>query len=251
MMRRIFLILILVLLPSICLSDEFVLVMSKEDNLCQHMLKLYNEDLKKYGKIKYDEHEEFNWIKWEEKQIRLRPPSYPQNIEEIHARITFFDINNDLKNDVIVHRESMLSSQPMDVYEIFRYEDLEMLNEIIDGSKYYTKTLKSFDSNAGVPVNIYDLSKADIKKLPERMKDYIAAAKKRGDKVIFYVDGDKINYLKHNNRFYISYEESNDHTYHGDGGQYSIISELLQDNTLKNQCLYLIKKDKPYKRRTK
>ena len=50
MMRRIFLILILVLLPSICLSDEFVLVMSKEDNLCQHMLKLYNEDLKKVWK---------------------------------------------------------------------------------------------------------------------------------------------------------------------------------------------------------
>ena len=49
-MRRIFLILILVLLPSICLSDEFVLVMSKEDNLCQHMLKLYNEDLKSMEK---------------------------------------------------------------------------------------------------------------------------------------------------------------------------------------------------------
>ena len=42
--------------------------MSKNDNVCQHMLKLYNEDLKQYGQVKYDQHEEFKAIKWEERK---------------------------------------------------------------------------------------------------------------------------------------------------------------------------------------
>jgi len=50
--------LFLLLLPSLSHSDEYVLLMSKEDNVCQHMLKIYNQDLKDFGdrKINFAEH---------------------------------------------------------------------------------------------------------------------------------------------------------------------------------------------------
>ena len=67
MKRILLLILIFFFLSSISFADEYVLVMSKDDNVCQHMLKLYNDDLKKYGEIKYSQHKEFNTIKWEKR----------------------------------------------------------------------------------------------------------------------------------------------------------------------------------------
>ncbi len=56
------------LLPVAGWTSGYVLVMSKEDNVCQHMLKIYNADLKKYGEVRYDEHEEFTAIKWEDQK---------------------------------------------------------------------------------------------------------------------------------------------------------------------------------------
>ncbi|MBU2591144.1 MAG: hypothetical protein KKC21_03880, partial [Nitrospinae bacterium] len=52
------------------LIGKYVLIMSKDDNLCGHMLNLYNRDLDKYGEVRYNEHEEFNWIKWEDKTLK-------------------------------------------------------------------------------------------------------------------------------------------------------------------------------------
>ena len=50
MIKRTFLVFVLLLFPSITFAGEYVLVMSKEDNVCQHMLGLYNEDLKNMEK---------------------------------------------------------------------------------------------------------------------------------------------------------------------------------------------------------
>jgi hypothetical protein len=277
-MRKVILLLVLLLLPSICLADEYVLVMSKEDNVCQHMLKLYNDDLKKNGEVKYDEHREFNWIRWEEKGIQRIPASGPPSMR-INAKIALFDINNDSKDEVIIYSEGSLSNSPTDDYDIFRYDDLAILNEIVDGRIYYEKRLKGFSSAQGVPINVYDLSEADIKKLLEKMKLGIEATKKRGEKDEYFVKaGNKINFLKFKNRFYITFEErSNAETlamaldrFYREGGnektsrrsnewlvegfndleKYALVSEYQKDNTLKTQCLYF-KKDKPAKRRAK
>jgi hypothetical protein len=89
-------------------ADEYVLVMSKDDNVCLHMLKLYNSDLKKYEQVRYKRHKEFNWIKWVDKGIRLKPASEPTHVMGISARIAVFDINNDFKDEVILYSPSML-----------------------------------------------------------------------------------------------------------------------------------------------
>lgn len=65
---KILLVLFLLFIPSLGFADEYVLVMSKDDNVCQHMLKLYNDDLNKHEEIKYSQHNEFSTITWEEKK---------------------------------------------------------------------------------------------------------------------------------------------------------------------------------------
>src|SRR3990172_10871396 len=100
-MRKMVLVLLLLAISAAGWADEYVLVMSKEDNVCQQMVGVYNEDLRKYGEVKYDTHGEFNWIKWEEKKIRM----WPEEVEGTNIKITIFDINNDLKDEVIVYTE--------------------------------------------------------------------------------------------------------------------------------------------------
>jgi len=257
-MRKIILVLMLLLMTAVGWCDEYVLVMSKEDNVCWHMLKLYNEDLKKYGKVKYGKHKEFNWIKWEEKTFKLRPVGgLPQQAKIENARVAIFDINNDSKNEVIVSRETLISRHPIDAYDIFPFDVLAMLNgnEVVEGDLYFPKRLKNIYSDDGVPVNIYDLSEENIKKLSEKIKYFIVGVKERGDKNLHFVGwSDKINFLRLKKHYYISFEgprtigpdESIDKVEH-----YSVVSELQKDNTLKNQCLYLINKDKSTKGRTR
>jgi len=220
------------------------------------MRKLYNSDLKKYGQVKYDQHEEFNWIKWEDKGIRLRPAG-ERTTEGISAKIALLDINNDSHDEVIVRSPSMMGGEPIEVYDVFNSDVLTILNknEVIEGKPYYAKRLHIFSSDGGIPVNIYDISEENVKKLPERTKQYIVIRKNQGEKDMYLIGlTDKINFLRYKNHFYIAFEGPRDI---GPGEnwdkveRYSIVSEYQQDNTLKHQCLYLIKKDKPAKRRGK
>lgn len=249
-----FLALILFFMPSIVWSEEYALVMSKEDNVCQHMLKLYNADLKKYGQVKYKQHKEFNWIKWEDKEISIRPAGTPEEVMDIDAKIAFFDINNDSKDEAIIYHESMLFNRPMDVYDIFRTDDLAMLDDVVDGKIYYSKTQKSFDSNEGTTLNVYEISDNGLKKLPKRMRDSVKAVKSSNNNNLDFVGGpQKIYFIKINDHFFMYFEgprgigpnESYKMVEH-----YGIISEYQQDKTLKNLCLYLIKKGKQTKRST-
>jgi uncharacterized protein len=75
-------------------GDEYVLVMSKDDCVCRHMLKIYNKDLNKYGEIEYDQHEEFKAIKWE-KQKSSFDFFGDGRLNEYDLLISRFDINND------------------------------------------------------------------------------------------------------------------------------------------------------------
>lgn len=135
--------------PTMAWADEYVPIMSKEDNVCQHMLSLYNADLRRYGEVKYKQHKEFNWIKWKEKKIKLKPAGAPEEVVDVDAKIAVFDINNDSKDEAIIYHESMLFNRPMDVYDIFKTGDLVMLDNIVDGKTYYSKSQKSFDSHFG------------------------------------------------------------------------------------------------------
>lgn len=273
--RILFLAIVLISLPAVSRSSEYVHVMSKNDCLCEHMLKLYNADIGKYGEVKYQRHKEFNWINWEDKKISIVGAG--GGIRDIDGKIAFFDINNDSKDEGIVYWESSLHNSPNDVYDVFNYDDVAILDETVDGPVYYKKRLLDFSSAGGrhPPVSNDDLSQEIVKKLPEKVRDCIEAGKKRGKKYAYFGNAPlKINFVRFRNRFLVAFEEiSNAETlamaldrFYREGGdprtssrstewltegftdltKYSWIAEVQKDNTLKTECLYF-RNDSPAK----
>ncbi len=245
--KKILLVLFLLFIPSLGFADEYVLIMSKNDNLCKHMQEIYNDDLKRFGSVQYKLHPEFNWIRWMNKKIKLRPAAEPNTIWDIKAKIVLFDINNDSKEELVVYSKSMLSGYEVYNYDIFPSKYLSTLDGIIDGKKYYSDELKSLNSNDGTPQNVYDISEEGLKLISKRMRSFVDSAKARGDTYEYFVDGQQnINFVKFNDRFYIELEGPRGvgpNEKYSSVEHYCIISECKQDSTLNNQCLYLIKKD--------
>jgi hypothetical protein len=172
-MKRItLLILIFVFLSSISFADEYVLVMSKDDNVCQHMLKLYNDDLKKYGEIKYSQHKEFNTIKWEERNYLY---SFDDETKtDIPILISKFDINNDGKPEIIVkdYRRG-LKGRDSDRFYVFREGDLNYFqNGVTINDDFANKAIgiwgdfgkKPFEANV---YSLYALPAFEIFTIPE------------------------------------------------------------------------------------
>ncbi len=140
--KRTLLALILTFLSSACFAGEYVLVMSKDDCVCQHMLNSYNKDLIEYGEIKHDQHEEFTAIKWEKKRgfLRLeegRKIHSPLEIDNI-VLTSQFDINNDGQLELVVKNENAwYKSIPSDTLSYFRGEASEYFkDQEFDGTKY-------------------------------------------------------------------------------------------------------------------
>lgn len=142
MKRILLLILISIFLSSISFADEYVLVMSKDDNVCQHMLKVYNDDLKKYGEIKYSQHKEFNTIKWEKRNYLLSMFSGKMKGDQ-PTLISKFDINNDGKPEIIVKDEHRtLKGIDSDAFYVFKEGDLNYYqNGVIINDEFANKAI--------------------------------------------------------------------------------------------------------------
>ena len=161
-MKRILVVLLFLLLPSIGLSDEYVLVMSKDDSVCQHMLKIYNEDLKKFGKIKYDQHEEFKAIRWEQKRYvwQFHGSSRPGVLT-----VSRLDINNDGKREVVLKMGDVgLKGEPSDNIFIFNEKDIDTFtDEIVLTEELTNKAIDIFLGGAlGRRRNVYTLQELPI-----------------------------------------------------------------------------------------
>jgi hypothetical protein len=78
--------------------------MSKDENVCQHMLKIYNDDLKKYGEIKYSQHNEFSTITWEKKKLYFIDKGFKHYTDVLMSK---FDINNDGDKEIVIKNESV------------------------------------------------------------------------------------------------------------------------------------------------
>ncbi len=141
-MREILVILLILFLPSLGYSDEYVLVMSKDDKVCQHMLKIYNQDLKDFGdrEINFEQHEEFKAIRWEKKDYSWKIYLSYTGI----LQVAKFDINNDGKREIVLKQgDKGLKGEPSDQIYIFHEKDIdtsgdeivfteELTNEAID-----------------------------------------------------------------------------------------------------------------------
>ena len=87
------------------LKDSYKLVMSKDPRLCKAMLALYNEDMRVYGRIRYDQHEMFTNI-W--KPVDLDEANHP-TYGCLQLWRGIFDINNDGKNELVIKQSACLS----------------------------------------------------------------------------------------------------------------------------------------------
>lgn len=114
--------------PSDVASEEYALVVSKNDEMCNHMLQLMNDDLKQSERTQFvrtydsndrfvSSHEEFNAIPWKPARASYENSGrtfYTENLEG-----ALFDLNNDGVLDFVVRDKSMLSGMRADGIYIF------------------------------------------------------------------------------------------------------------------------------------
>ena len=86
------------IVPTIAFAEAYSLVMGKAAAVCQHMLKLFNEDMKTFGELKYDQHEEFTAIEW-----TLADKDYCSR-----DQLAQFDIDNDGHDDTVLKNDGCL-----------------------------------------------------------------------------------------------------------------------------------------------
>lgn len=111
-------------------EESYTLVMSKDDELCNHMLQLFNQDLKKYGwkgDEHQEEHEEFKRIPW-------KPARFSSvidgRVEYTTVEGALFDFNNDGVQDFVVRWKSSLSNARADSLDIFDAGIAKRANEL-------------------------------------------------------------------------------------------------------------------------
>jgi hypothetical protein len=140
----------LVLLSSIAWCDEYVLVMSKDDDVCLHMSQILNSDLKKHGEIRFKAHPEFTAIKWEQKrrycinERKEREKDY-DCLGTGTAFLSSFDINNDGKAETVVwSRDRGLHAISSDNIFVFKKEEAALFKDgIEDTQKTYKRAMFS------------------------------------------------------------------------------------------------------------
>jgi hypothetical protein len=141
--------------PSGVTHEEYALVMSKNDEMCNHMRQLMNDDLKKFHRT-YDSHdrfvsgiEEFNAIPW--KPARASSEHYGRvDYKEVEGAL--FDLNNDGMQDFVVRYKASLSGMNAD--------GLYMLDSGVAGRANALTFKELFESNNEIALAgwFYDLS---------------------------------------------------------------------------------------------
>lgn len=142
-------------------TERYSLVMSKDKDLCNHMLQLFNEDLKKYGwngDAHQEEHEEFKKVPWKPAQFSF---DYYGQTQYTDVEGALFDFNNDGVQDFVVRWKATLSGIRADSLDVFdanmekRALELNAAeigggNNTISLAGWWYKLLPPFDSIAGV-----------------------------------------------------------------------------------------------------
>lgn len=111
---------------SLKITETYSLVMSKDEDLCKHMLEEFNDDLMQHvsdGDNFHERHEEFTSIPWKKARYSYE---YNGRVEYTDVEGALFDLNNDGISDYVVHDISMLSGMRAD--EIFMLDANEEKN---------------------------------------------------------------------------------------------------------------------------
>ena len=162
---------ILVLInPLTCWSDEYVLVMSKDNVFCRSMLKLYNDDLSNYGKLMYDEHNEFTVIKWNKMEYFV-PERTGRPDRGGPMLVSEFDINNDNTVEIVVKTQtSVTSGGEGDSIYVFGKDRSWIFREKYFDARYISNSIGSFGTRS--TYELKELAPGRLKKTsPEDFRD--------------------------------------------------------------------------------
>ena len=134
------------LMPTLALAESYTLVMGKAAAVCQHMLNLFNEDMKNFGELKYDQHEEFTSIDW---TLVLDDFCWRTHTAQ-------FDIDNDGHEDVVLKHAACIRGRLSDSLYIYA----EGMNAP-KSPPYFTSNVDVLKQASGVigqfPHRTYDL----------------------------------------------------------------------------------------------
>lgn len=162
--RQFFVMTLLLILIEPVWAGTYELVMSKDKELCESMLGLYNKDMATYGRINYDAHEIFSQIKWENID-KLGDP-----LVRSYLRADF-DINNDGKIETVIKFSGHVLAVDVDELSIYPGDEDIYVNPPPDkggmGKLKDTPNLLFSGDN-----NIYYL-----RDLPEKLQEKILAYK--------------------------------------------------------------------------
>lgn len=184
-------------------ADEYILVMSKDNNVCKRMLNLFNRDLQKYKEIKYESHPEFDAIKWQ-----IGGFVFKDNGDGIkHGKGNKFakiDINNDGKNETVLNYDICYRGVCGNGLFVFSGPAIDFSKNI----EYTMDETKGFSGIQITPFWNYDLRRDWI---PEK---YLNKYKERNDRLKGVL---KINPFFFKNTCYVSIAEIYDVKYYSRG----------------------------------
>ncbi len=238
MIKSIVLAAVMIVLGTACYADEYVLVMSKDSNVCLHMLRIFNADLKKAGFIEFDRHDEFTAIKWETKRrysiTKGGERDYDDPATRENVLMSVFDINNDGRKEVVLKfYQRGLRGIPSDHVFVFGKEDSVLFDEGVGSYKDLQKASvilggafdrKPFESN------IYEL-----KEIPP--SDIMPVLGKEKDVPVNYSLGGwfYFNPFYYSTAFYLTMTDRDPSSI----PKWLVIMKLIPDNSLQDICYLL------------
>ena len=222
---------VIVFLPLLTKADEYLLVMSKDDHVCQRAGSIYNKDLKEYGKLSLENHEEYNWLNWDE-NIDIRDASgHSGVIGTPIIKLAVFDINNDGVYETVIFSRSSLGSllrDKLDIYPVSVSKNRKNLNWATLNEIKYS--------------GIYGGMDYQLKDAPAQRETKLA----NGDILKFYIDIGHFMYIrpmKFGETYYVSLfgsEGQGRSNVELENTNMVSISKFDKDNELTDVC-YLVK----------
>jgi uncharacterized protein len=114
-------------------EESYTLLMSKDDDLCNHMMGLFNQDLKKHGwrGDEYQEnHEEFKRVPWKPARFSSVINGW---VEYTDVEGASFDFNNDGVQDFVVRWQSSLFNARADLLFMLDRETAKHASDLDSG----------------------------------------------------------------------------------------------------------------------
>ena len=206
------------LIADVATAGDYTLVMGKAAAVCQHMLNLFNEDMKNFGELKYDQHEEFTSIDW-----TLALDDFCWRIHTAQ-----FDIDNDGHEDVVLKHAACIRGILNDSLYIYA----EGKNAPKD-PPYFTSNVDVLKQASRV-IGHFPHGQYDLRKLPKFREGTVEFYRYMGEP--FYM-----NPFRFGGRYYLVLDDPFHFLNKGER-RYTAVVQTDKHGNLNDVCYFAIKK---------